>query len=190
MTSFAIYAAGSASVTRYVRVPTREEAEAQLAPGETLDAVRGIPCPPLDAPAPLTLAEAEQMILGQIDAQAGVARQRWLTIVPGQSDAYREKMADVASISGLGGTTALILAALKALPATEQQARWPFLYAEMQASGAATLVQARDAVTAAAAASRAARAEIERRRRAAKIAVRAAKTLAAKQAAAIVDWKI
>lgn len=129
------------------------------------------------------LADVEAALLSQIDADAGEARRTWLTIAPGQSDAYREKMVDVAALAGLGGTTALILAALKLLSPAEQQTRWPFLYAEMQARGLTTLVQARDAIVAAANASRTARAEIERRRRAGKIAIRAATTIAAKRVA-------
>lgn len=135
------------------------------------------------------LGTLERELLDAIDAAAGTARRRWLTMVPGQSDAYREKMVDVASLNGLGGTTALILAALGALTTAQQKARWPFLWAEKEARGLTTLVQARDAIVAAADASRAGRAEIERARRAGKIAVRAATTAAAKQAAAAaVTW--
>lgn len=135
-------------------------------------------------------AKVEALLIPMVDAQAGEARRPWLTMAPGQADAYREKMADVAALNGLGGTTTLILAALGVIAPAQQRERWPFLYAEMQASGLANLVVARDAIVAAASASRQARAEIERRRRLAKRAIRAATTAAGKRAAAIVDWGI
>ncbi|MFS0737561.1 hypothetical protein ABC347_10970 [Sphingomonas sp. 1P06PA] len=135
------------------------------------------------------LSTLEGELLNAIDAAAAMSRRRWLTMVPGQADAYREKMIDVASLNGLAGTTALILAALGAMTAAQQKARWPFLWAEKEARGLTTLVQARDAIMAAADASRVGRAEIERARRAGKIAVRAATTAAGKQAAAAaVTW--
>jgi hypothetical protein len=133
--------------------------------------------------------KSKDELLVQVDAAAAAARLKYLTIVGGQSDAYREKMADVASLNTLGGTTALILTALTATPAATQKAKWPFLYAEMQAAGFANLIAARDAITNAAAASRAARADIERIRRKAKIDIRAATTVqAANTVAAGIVW--
>lgn len=171
---------------RILRLPDDCDPAEQLQPGEEVVPYDPATAPTLETPLPPMITE--QVLLARVDAAAGEARKAVMTVVAGQADAYREKMVDVASINTLGGTTALILAALKALTPAEQKARWPFLYAEMQAAGFATLVQARDAVAAAAGASRAARAEIERKRRAAKIAIRAATTLAAKEAAAKVNW--
>lgn len=130
------------------------------------------------------IVKSRDDLKAEIDAAAGDARKKWLTIVAGQSDAYREKMVDVASLNTLAGTTALILTALNAIPAADQKARWPFLWAEKEARGLATLVLARDAIAAAATASRAARAEIERTRRTGKIAVTNAATLLAANVAA------
>lgn len=172
---------------RILRLPDDCDPSEQLEPGEEAVLYDAPTMAPRLDPLPLPVV-TEDMLLAQVDREAGEARKAMLTLVPGQADAYREKMADVASLNMLGSTTALILTALKLLPAAEQKARWPFLYAEMQAAGFATLVQARDAVAAAANASRGARAEIERKRRVAKIAIRAAKTIAAKQAAAKVNW--
>ena len=122
--------------------------------------------------------------LAYVDAAAGALRTAQMTTAPGTADMYRRKAAEVAMINSLGGTTTVILAALKLQTAAQQQANYPFLYTEMQASSLTDLVAARDKVTAAIAAGNVPLAAIELARRRAKIAIRAATTLAAMNAAA------
>ncbi|TVV75543.1 hypothetical protein [Sphingomonas solaris] len=132
-------------------------------------------------------AAVEALLLASIDAAAAEERRRWLTVAPGQADEYRETWAEVQDFRSLGATLAQILLALAQMSATAQRARFPFLFAEADASGI-SLSEAATRIEAARQISRESRALIKRKRRSAKIAVKAATSIVAKKAAAKVNW--
>jgi hypothetical protein len=133
------------------------------------------------------MTEAE--CLAYVDAAAGALRMTQITAVPGQADIYRRKQAEVDKAGTLGGTLALVLAALNLLSASQRAAQYPLMTVEMEVMGYTTLSQAYQNVMAAITAANTKLNAIEKARRAGKIAVRTATTLHAKNAAArAVAW--
>jgi hypothetical protein len=122
-----------------------------------------------------TLAQAQTDSANIIDAQAGATRAKYITTVAGQSETYLSKAADAANYKAAGYPFASI-------------ASYPWVQAEAVAINGASPTAAQtqaaaDGILAAEAAWIALGAKIEQARRAGGVAVAAATTVAAVQAA-------
>jgi hypothetical protein len=128
----------------------------------------------IPAPAP-TLTQARGDACTAIDAQAGATRAKYITTAPGQPETYQAKAADANAYKAAGYPSASI-------------ANYPWVQAEaISINGAPTAAQiqaAADGIIATATAWIAKGAAIEQQRRAGKIAVGNAATVAAVQSAA------
>ncbi len=162
---------------RIIRLPDDCDPNDQLSPGEyavEYDAPRAMP-----AIAPFVITE--DVLLAQVDAGREVAQMTLMTAGGAKKYVYNRKAVEAIDARGV------LVATLNALSLIEKKKRFPFATAEAALSGEAlSVVLARydTAMTT----SSAKIAAIEAQAQKAKRDIRAATTLAAKQAAAKVQW--
>ncbi|WP_332797144.1 hypothetical protein [Sphingomonas sp. LB3N6] len=132
---------------------------------------------------PDVIVATEDSVLTQLDRERERAQMTVLTDGGAKKYVYNRKAVEVID------SRSLTVALLNALSLTDKQKRYPFAYAEMLATGdtlAVVLARFEAGLTA----SSAKIATIEAQAQKAKRAVRAAPTIAAKQAAAQVNWSV
>lgn len=162
---------------RIIRLPDDCDPNDQLSPGEyavEYDAPRAMP-----AIAPFVITE--DVLLAQVDAGREAAQMTLMTAGGAKKYVYNRKAVEAIDARGV------LVATLNALSLIEKKKRFPFATAEAALSGEAlSVVLARydTAMTT----SSAKIAAIEAQAQKAKRDIRAATTLAAKQAAAKVQW--
>lgn len=168
----------SGAEVRVMRLPEGADPADQLQPGETAtqeDRPRAAPA--FDIAAPIT----EESLIAGIDAQREAKQMAVMTAGGAKKYVYNRKAVEAIDARGV------LAATLNALSLTDKQKRFPFATAESALTGEQLSVVLARFDTAMVAAS-AKIAAIEAQAQRAKRAVRAASTMAAKQAAANVNW--
>ena len=165
--------------SRIVAIPENETPDAQMAAGETSERYTRPGndfMPPVE---PVVITQA--LLLGQIDRERENEQMKVMTAGGAKKYVYNRKASEAIDSRGILATV------LNALSLTDKQKRFPFAQAEAALTGEPlTTVLARFGTGLDVANTKVAAIEAKAQR--AKRAVEAATTMAAKQAAAKVDW--